>query len=196
MNQCRKVTLIGSVPTLARRESGKTTLSTLDQDLNLDLPVIGSLVYCESSALNHAATEVSNGVRGMSEKGWTCGAGVKQAAHQCLHKETYGRSRYFSIQVAPHEADRGCHVVSTTRPTAGAAISLFTTVRRPCWDCVVLDRFKNDFPRSRSSTVRTHSPISVKVDDVASMSSYLVSFHLLRLLPTSGESSRRFLSTI
>nr|CAD7447648.1 unnamed protein product [Timema bartmani] len=69
-----KVTLIGSVPTLARRESGKTTLSTLDQDLNLDLPVIGSLVYCESSALNHAATEVSNGVRGMSEKGWTCGA--------------------------------------------------------------------------------------------------------------------------
>nr|CAD7411428.1 unnamed protein product [Timema poppensis] len=33
------------------------TLSTPDRDLNLDLPVIGSLVYCESSALDHAATK-------------------------------------------------------------------------------------------------------------------------------------------
>nr|CAD7257345.1 unnamed protein product [Timema shepardi] len=44
------------------------------------------------------------------------------------------------------------------------------TVLSPCCDCVVLDRFKCDFPRSRSSTVRTqsqHSPISVNVDDVA-----------------------------
>nr|CAD7424449.1 unnamed protein product [Timema monikensis] len=43
------------------RESGKlfrkTTLSTPDQDSILNLSVIGSLVYCESSALNHAATE-------------------------------------------------------------------------------------------------------------------------------------------
>nr|CAD7196327.1 unnamed protein product [Timema douglasi] len=31
--------------------------STPDRDLNLDLPVIGSLVYCESSALDHAATK-------------------------------------------------------------------------------------------------------------------------------------------
>nr|CAD7408547.1 unnamed protein product [Timema cristinae] len=30
---------------------------TPDRDSNLDLPVIGSLVYCESSALDHAATE-------------------------------------------------------------------------------------------------------------------------------------------
>nr|CAD7443343.1 unnamed protein product [Timema bartmani] len=35
----------------------KTTLSTLDRDSNLDLPVIGSSVYCESSALDHAATK-------------------------------------------------------------------------------------------------------------------------------------------
>nr|CAD7401136.1 unnamed protein product [Timema poppensis] len=45
---------------------------------------------------------------------------------------------------------------------------------RPCCDCVVLDRFKSDFPRSQSSTVRTqsqHSPISVNIDDVALMSS-------------------------
>nr|CAD7198483.1 unnamed protein product [Timema douglasi] len=55
---------------------------------------------------------------------------------------------------------------------------------RPCCDCVVLDRFKSDFPRSRSSTVRTqsqHSPISVNIDDVV-----LVSFHLLRLLPQAA----------
>nr|CAD7398355.1 unnamed protein product [Timema cristinae] len=37
---------------------GKTTISTPYRDLNLDLPVIGSLAYCESSALDHAATEL------------------------------------------------------------------------------------------------------------------------------------------
>nr|CAD7425278.1 unnamed protein product [Timema monikensis] len=37
---------------------GKTTLITPDRDSNLDLPVFGSLVYCESSTLDYAATEV------------------------------------------------------------------------------------------------------------------------------------------
>nr|CAD7438152.1 unnamed protein product [Timema bartmani] len=37
----------------------KNQLSTLDQDSDLDFPVIGSLVYRESSALDHAATEVA-----------------------------------------------------------------------------------------------------------------------------------------
>nr|CAD7256925.1 unnamed protein product [Timema shepardi] len=37
---------------------GKTTLSTLDRELSFDLTVIGSLVYCESSALDHASIEV------------------------------------------------------------------------------------------------------------------------------------------
>nr|CAD7442862.1 unnamed protein product [Timema bartmani] len=36
---------------------GKTTLSTPDQDSNLDLTVISNLVYCESSALDHEATK-------------------------------------------------------------------------------------------------------------------------------------------
>nr|CAD7457790.1 unnamed protein product [Timema tahoe] len=36
---------------------GKTTLRTPDRDSNLGLPVIGSLVYCKSSALDHMATE-------------------------------------------------------------------------------------------------------------------------------------------
>nr|CAD7586907.1 unnamed protein product [Timema genevievae] len=35
----------------------KTTLSIPDQDSNLDLLVIGSLIYCERSALDYAATE-------------------------------------------------------------------------------------------------------------------------------------------
>nr|CAD7262474.1 unnamed protein product [Timema shepardi] len=39
--------------------SGKTSLSTADRHLNLDPPVIGSLVYCESSALDHAATKAN-----------------------------------------------------------------------------------------------------------------------------------------
>nr|CAD7460708.1 unnamed protein product [Timema tahoe] len=41
----------------------KNTLSTPDRDSNLDLPVIGSLVYCESSALDHAATEAGKSCR-------------------------------------------------------------------------------------------------------------------------------------
>nr|CAD7417791.1 unnamed protein product [Timema poppensis] len=36
---------------------GKTTLNTLDKDSNLDLPVIGILVYCESDAFTHEVTE-------------------------------------------------------------------------------------------------------------------------------------------
>nr|CAD7392361.1 unnamed protein product [Timema cristinae] len=36
---------------------GKTTLSTPNQDSNLNLPVIGSLVYCKSSILDHVAIE-------------------------------------------------------------------------------------------------------------------------------------------
>nr|CAD7199325.1 unnamed protein product [Timema douglasi] len=36
---------------------GETTLSTTKQDSSLGLPVIGSLVYCETSALDHAANE-------------------------------------------------------------------------------------------------------------------------------------------
>nr|CAD7193904.1 unnamed protein product [Timema douglasi] len=48
-----------------RRENhfGKTTLSTTDRDSNLDLSDISSLVYCESSALDHAATEAALSTR-------------------------------------------------------------------------------------------------------------------------------------
>nr|CAD7407280.1 unnamed protein product [Timema cristinae] len=52
------------IPTFAWRKNGKsfwkTTFSTPDRDLNLDLPVIGSIIYCESSALDYAATEVGD----------------------------------------------------------------------------------------------------------------------------------------
>nr|CAD7398258.1 unnamed protein product [Timema poppensis] len=41
---------------------GKTTLNTPDRDLNLNLPIIGSLVYCESSALDHVDTEAETSV--------------------------------------------------------------------------------------------------------------------------------------
>nr|CAD7423340.1 unnamed protein product [Timema monikensis] len=36
---------------------GKTNLGTPERDSNHDSPIIGSLVYCESSALDHEATE-------------------------------------------------------------------------------------------------------------------------------------------
>nr|CAD7571661.1 unnamed protein product [Timema californicum] len=35
----------------------KNTLSTPNRDSNLDLPIIGSLVHCESSSLDHTATK-------------------------------------------------------------------------------------------------------------------------------------------
>nr|CAD7456793.1 unnamed protein product [Timema tahoe] len=38
---------------------GRKNLNTPDRDSNLDLPIIGSLVYCESSALDHVASEAS-----------------------------------------------------------------------------------------------------------------------------------------
>ncbi|CAG2056149.1 unnamed protein product [Timema podura] len=38
---------------------GNISLNTADRDLNLDPPVIDSLVYCESSALDHATTKAS-----------------------------------------------------------------------------------------------------------------------------------------
>nr|CAD7410966.1 unnamed protein product [Timema cristinae] len=41
-----------SIPAFAWKGSGKP-----DRESNLDLPVIGSPVYCDSSALDHAATE-------------------------------------------------------------------------------------------------------------------------------------------
>nr|CAD7572170.1 unnamed protein product [Timema californicum] len=41
-----------------KTHSGKTNFSTADRDLNLKLSVNSSLVSCESSALDHAATEV------------------------------------------------------------------------------------------------------------------------------------------
>nr|CAD7439946.1 unnamed protein product [Timema bartmani] len=60
----RKVIFRGSIPVFALKERervenhfGKTTLSTPDRGSSLDLPVIGSLVYCKSSALDHAAIE-------------------------------------------------------------------------------------------------------------------------------------------
>nr|CAD7610948.1 unnamed protein product [Timema genevievae] len=51
-----------SVSTFAWSDGGKpcwkTTRSTPDRDYHLDLPVIDTLVYCDSSALDHAATKV------------------------------------------------------------------------------------------------------------------------------------------
>nr|CAD7568154.1 unnamed protein product [Timema californicum] len=57
-----RVTFIWSLPEFAREERGKPFLgekpiSTHDRDLNLDLPFIGSLVYCKNSTLDHAVAE-------------------------------------------------------------------------------------------------------------------------------------------
>nr|CAD7398248.1 unnamed protein product [Timema poppensis] len=57
----RKVIFLGNVPTFVWRKCGnpfwETTLSTPDQESNLDLPVIGNLVYCERSTLDHGVIE-------------------------------------------------------------------------------------------------------------------------------------------
>nr|CAD7463715.1 unnamed protein product [Timema tahoe] len=54
-----QVKIKGSVPAFAREGSGKPVWKkpTPDRDSNLDPPVISSLVHCESSALDDAATE-------------------------------------------------------------------------------------------------------------------------------------------
>nr|CAD7452202.1 unnamed protein product [Timema tahoe] len=58
-----KLYAIPSPPDLNRANTTKANgqpfrKGTPDQDSNLDLPVIGSIVYCKNSALDHAATEV------------------------------------------------------------------------------------------------------------------------------------------
>nr|CAD7453351.1 unnamed protein product [Timema tahoe] len=65
LGRVRRVVLRIKVPKFAWRDSvkpfGISPLSTLGQDWNLDLPVIGSLVYYDSNALDHAATEAGYG---------------------------------------------------------------------------------------------------------------------------------------
>nr|CAD7430332.1 unnamed protein product [Timema monikensis] len=51
--KCNRIFVEGDYKTILE----KTTLSTPDRDSNLDLPITGSLVYCESSALDHVATK-------------------------------------------------------------------------------------------------------------------------------------------
>ncbi|CAG2060523.1 unnamed protein product, partial [Timema podura] len=55
----KKVEFREIVPTFLRVENPlrKITLSTLDHNPNLDLPVIGSLVFCKREALDPAGTE-------------------------------------------------------------------------------------------------------------------------------------------
>nr|CAD7392686.1 unnamed protein product [Timema cristinae] len=57
----KKIIFRENVPAFVWRKNGKpflkTTFSTPDRELNLNLPVIGSLVNRESSALDHMATE-------------------------------------------------------------------------------------------------------------------------------------------
>nr|CAD7438734.1 unnamed protein product [Timema bartmani] len=47
---------------IVKNHFGETTLSTPNRGLNLNLNVIGSLVFCESGALDHVATEAVNGI--------------------------------------------------------------------------------------------------------------------------------------
>nr|CAD7256421.1 unnamed protein product [Timema shepardi] len=54
-NGMRKVIFKGSIPALAWRQREKATISTPNQDLNLYILVINSLVYCEIDDLHHSA---------------------------------------------------------------------------------------------------------------------------------------------
>nr|CAD7395565.1 unnamed protein product [Timema poppensis] len=56
----------GRIPAFAWKENhfGKSTLSTLGRDSNIDLPFIGSLFYCKSDALDHAATKEDSTANG------------------------------------------------------------------------------------------------------------------------------------
>nr|CAD7409213.1 unnamed protein product [Timema poppensis] len=42
---------------LSNKTKEKSTFSTADRDSNLEPPVINNMIYCESSALDHAAIE-------------------------------------------------------------------------------------------------------------------------------------------
>nr|CAD7199095.1 unnamed protein product [Timema douglasi] len=66
-----------------------TLASTPDRDSNLILPVIGSLVYCKSSALDHAAIEVGGKEQDYIHKGAT---NVSPGHFTIVHLEQKERS--------------------------------------------------------------------------------------------------------
>nr|CAD7461643.1 unnamed protein product [Timema tahoe] len=87
---------------------GKHTLITPDQDSNLDFLVIDSLVYCESSALDHEATEVVKSYKITMSR--TCGAKgriwnrVQSTDWQTYWEETIGNN-YLNIGTRCNEVD-------------------------------------------------------------------------------------------
>nr|CAD7603271.1 unnamed protein product [Timema genevievae] len=62
----RTKTFLASV----QQENKKTNLSTPNRDSNLDLPLISSLVYCESDILDHGATEADRDIFDTSINKW------------------------------------------------------------------------------------------------------------------------------
>nr|CAD7571131.1 unnamed protein product [Timema californicum] len=61
-------TMVLTTPRRVENHSGKTTLSTPDRDSNLDLTIIGSLVFCKSSTLDHAAMEAGRKTKKQNDK--------------------------------------------------------------------------------------------------------------------------------
>nr|CAD7460710.1 unnamed protein product [Timema tahoe] len=104
-----------------KKESGKPfwgqTLSTPDQELNLYLPVIGSLVYCERSTLDHAATE-ANSVETAPRRS------------QCLVLPVTQESSRASVRRAPSHMTLGCHVPTPPTPLLRPFV-LYDCVRCP-----------------------------------------------------------------
>nr|CAD7441884.1 unnamed protein product [Timema bartmani] len=72
--------------------------STSDRDLNLDIPVIGSLVYCKSSALDHADTEAVSEVDMTSAAPMNLMACVRESSPQDLDPSTTDLSRHGDCQ--------------------------------------------------------------------------------------------------
>nr|CAD7439115.1 unnamed protein product [Timema bartmani] len=136
----------------------KNTLSTTDRDSNLDLPVIGSPIYCESSTLDYAATEVANElgtVFGMSSLIFVvvivssllvlCAAIVGVTV--CLCRRTGGRPMQTAQQPPPNTSypcetlsypTAGKRAIPTDQPCVLAKIEPTFADRRPhvhrCWD--------------------------------------------------------------
>nr|CAD7257700.1 unnamed protein product [Timema shepardi] len=142
----------GSVPCLCVEGEWKTILgrhfSTLNRDSNIDLPIIGSLVYYERSALDHAATEADTRVLVIS----------------VLGRDDIS-PRYFS-KARNLEGGPVCFRVFFY-DTEGPDLSLIqecrvsTSTNLPAFDRVACQR-PQTFPHSIVSHVNVHKPSRVQ----------------------------------
>nr|CAD7255744.1 unnamed protein product [Timema shepardi] len=131
----------------------KTTLCTPERDSNLNLPVIGSLVYCESSALDHVASKAYPEHRAMCDR---CIVVLPHMFTSALLPSNKRRRRCCQVGAARWARSIVCTTQTSLEPNLSPSIKQIRIYRWGIWrrsPCceelrgVLFDVYSN-FPRS------------------------------------------------